>query len=156
LDGVNVVRAVKYLREAPWRVSVSVPATIVTASVARDLAFWGAAILVAAYIAAILAFVFSRALARPLSEAAAAAAALMGKESVSLHTAGITEMDRVIEALQQAKERENVLIGELRHRIRNILAVAKALVDRTFSNDRPIAESLALVEARLQALAQAH
>jgi two-component sensor histidine kinase len=49
-----------------------------------------------------------------------------------------------------------MLIGELKHRVRNILAVAQALVRRTLSENRPLAESRAQVAARLQALAQAH
>jgi two-component sensor histidine kinase len=157
LDGVEVLRAVKYLDEAPWRVSVSVPTTVITASIVRALTFWVAAILVAASIAALLAFVFSRALARPLSRAAAAAAALTSGETVPLESAGIREVDQVTEALRQAGEREKVLIGELRHRVRNILSVAQALVGRTLSEAQPMSGSLrAEVAGRLQALAEAH
>jgi len=156
LEGLNVMRAVKYLNEAPWRVSVSVPITVITASILRDLWFWIGAILVAAFIAGSLAFLFSRTLARPLSEAAAAVAAWRSGESLALQAANITEVDELTEALREAAEREKVLIGELRRRVRNILSVAKALMSRTFSEDRPVAESLALVEARLQTLARAH
>src|SRR5262245_24855527 len=140
LDGIEVIRAVKYLGKAPWRVSVSVPATVITTSVVRDLAFWVGAILVASLIASVLAFVFSKALARPLSKAAEAAAALTSGQRVPLEPAGITEVDQVTEALRQAGERENILIGELRHRVRNILSVAQALVGRSLSEDRPAEE----------------
>jgi len=58
--------------------------------------------------------------------------------------------------LRQAADREKVLIGELRHRVRNILSVVQALVSRTLA-EASIAEShQAQVAGRLQALADAH
>ena len=61
-----------------------------------------------------------------------------------------------VTAHRDAERAQRILVNELSHRVKNTLAVVQAMATQSFSTGRPVAESLAAFESRLQALAGAH
>ena len=57
---------------------------------------------------------------------------------------------------QRAEERLTVLVRELSHRVKNLLAVLQSLVSRTLTASRSIDEARVILTGRLQALGRAH
>ncbi|MBZ8133134.1 HWE histidine kinase domain-containing protein [Afifella sp. IM 167] len=57
---------------------------------------------------------------------------------------------------QQANERQELLIAELNHRVRNILSLIRGLVRQTRVSSRTIESYVGQLDSRLQALAMAH
>ncbi|HEY6917187.1 MAG TPA: HWE histidine kinase domain-containing protein, partial [Allosphingosinicella sp.] len=57
---------------------------------------------------------------------------------------------------QQASERQELLIAELNHRVRNILGVIRGLIRQSQSSSKSIGEFAKLVDGRIHALARAH
>ena len=56
----------------------------------------------------------------------------------------------------RASERQELLIAELNHRVRNILALIRGLVRQSRGSEAGSAEYIALLEGRIEALARAH
>ena len=61
-----------------------------------------------------------------------------------------------ITELKQAEERQQLLMQELAHRVKNTLAVVQALASQTFRGGASLAEERQAFTARLLALAQTH
>ena len=59
-------------------------------------------------------------------------------------------------ARQQASERQELLIAELNHRVRNILSLINGLVRQSKTADMPLGDYIAQLEGRVQSLARAH
>ncbi|MFC3713180.1 HWE histidine kinase domain-containing protein [Sphingoaurantiacus capsulatus] len=57
---------------------------------------------------------------------------------------------------RQAQERQEVLIAELNHRVRNILGVIRGLIRQSKPHDDSIENFVKLVDGRIHALARAH
>jgi light-regulated signal transduction histidine kinase (bacteriophytochrome)/CheY-like chemotaxis protein len=57
---------------------------------------------------------------------------------------------------QQASARQELLIAELNHRVRNILGVIRGLIRQSQPSDEPVKEFVKLVDGRIHALARAH
>lgn len=57
---------------------------------------------------------------------------------------------------QQANERQELLIAELNHRVRNILGVIRGLIRQSKPHDNSIESFVKLVDGRIHALARAH
>ena len=57
---------------------------------------------------------------------------------------------------QAAQERQEILIAELNHRVRNILGLIRGLVTQSRGNAATVDEFAAMVGGRIQALARAH
>src|SRR6201999_2260824 len=57
---------------------------------------------------------------------------------------------------RQANARQEMLIAELNHRVRNILGVIRGLIRQSQSDDEAIRQFVALVDGRIHALARAH
>jgi PAS domain S-box-containing protein len=55
-----------------------------------------------------------------------------------------------------AEERQQLLINELNHRVKNTLATVQAIAFQTLKGDLPLAEARSRFEARLMALSRAH
>ncbi len=67
----------------------------------------------------------------------------------------ISERHQVEEQLRAGERRQRLLLGELTHRVRNILAVIQAIARNTFQKDDSTGEALVRFEGRLSALASA-
>ena len=68
----------------------------------------------------------------------------------------VSDRHQVEAALRQGEARQRLLLGELTHRVRNILTVIQAIARHTLRGDRSNKELLDRFEGRLAALASAH
>ncbi|ANI78248.1 HWE histidine kinase domain-containing protein [Sphingobium sp. EP60837] len=64
--------------------------------------------------------------------------------------------DSAHEERQKAHEKQELLIAELNHRVRNILSLIRGLLSQTRNSARSVDEFIATLESRVQALARAH
>ena len=76
-----------------------------------------------------------------------------GRLGAVCHFYDLSERVRHEEELRQAHRRQAVLMRELAHRGKNLIAVVQAIASRSFVADRPAKESSAIFSGRLQALA---
>jgi two-component sensor histidine kinase len=90
-------------------------------------------------------------------------AASPGGSCQSIKPSGITEIDTVSDALrrsfaakEQSERHQQLLIGELNHRVKNTLSVVQSLAHQTFRGRHSPKDAISAFEARLQALAAAH
>ncbi len=75
---------------------------------------------------------------------------------VSLLEVVLRMSDAANKDMQAAQERQELLIAELNHRVRNILGLIRSLISRTGSQAQSIAEFTEIVGGRIHALAAAH
>jgi two-component system CheB/CheR fusion protein len=68
----------------------------------------------------------------------------------------ISERHQVEQALREGEARQRLLLGELTHRVRNILTVIQAIARHTLRADQTSKELIDRFEGRLAALASAH
>ncbi|HWV13492.1 MAG TPA: HWE histidine kinase domain-containing protein [Sphingobium sp.] len=64
--------------------------------------------------------------------------------------------DSANEERQKAHEKQELLIAELNHRVRNILSLIRGLLSQTRDNARSVDEFIDTLESRVHALARAH
>lgn len=64
--------------------------------------------------------------------------------------------DSANEERQKAHEKQELLIAELNHRVRNILSLIRGLISQTRDSARSIDDFIGTLESRVQALARAH
>jgi len=92
-----------------------------------------------------------------------AAAALGREQAIPALKSSLTEANAVVAAQQRASEeltrraaQQRLLLHELSHRVKNILAVVQSLVARTVSDGRSLSEARDILIERLLALGRAH
>lgn len=76
-----------------------------------------------------------------------------GRFGAVCHFYDLSERVRYETELSAAHQRQAVLMRELAHRGKNLIAVIQAIASRTFAGERPAKESAAIFAGRLQALA---
>jgi PAS domain S-box-containing protein len=103
IDGGEALIAVGRGHWSNWTIDLSFPAALVDRQLRDSLLFWGATILLMAALAVGLAFLFGRALTRPLAAATAAAGALGRGQAFTIASSRIREVNAVGEALQRAR-----------------------------------------------------
>ena len=144
-----------------WRIDVLVPVSLATEPLRASFLTWSEVSIVGLLLAVGLALAFARRLELPLSLAAQAAGKLGRGAAVSPMGSSVLEANIVMDAVQRASEqlaerdrRQNLLMHELTHRVKNILAVVQAVVSRGLAEASPdVREGII---ARIQALSQAH
>ena len=162
LEGEAVLRAIARSGVSGWLVTVNVPLAVAEASLERSAALWGLTAAAALLLTVALAFVFANMISKPMMQAAAAARALGREEPIVALNSSISEANAIVLAIQNAsaelRERlsqQRLLSRELNHRVKNVLAMVQAMVRRTLSDQRPVAQARELIGQRLQALARA-
>lgn len=103
IEGGEALIAVGRSHWSNWTIDVSFPAALVDRQLRDSLLFWGATILLMAGLAVGLAFLFGRALTRPLAAATAAAGALGRGRPFTIAASSIREVNAVGEALERAR-----------------------------------------------------
>jgi PAS domain S-box-containing protein len=68
----------------------------------------------------------------------------------------ITERKRTEAALHESRDRQQLLIHELNHRVKNSLAIVQAIAQQSFRGENATPEARASFEGRLTALSAAH
>lgn len=69
---------------------------------------------------------------------------------------GASKIARDITARKEAERVQDVLIGELNHRVKNVLATVAAIARQTFTGRQDIETARTVFDARLQSLGRAH
>ncbi len=64
--------------------------------------------------------------------------------------------EATVDERRRAIERQNLLIGELNHRVRNILALIRSIMRQSRGSEQSLAEYMHQIEGRIEALARAH
>ena len=103
INGEEALIAVGRGHWSNWTVDVSFPAALVDRQLRDSLLFWGATLLLVGGLVVGLAFLFGRALTRPLAAATAAAGALGRGETFAIRASGVREVNAVGEALVRAR-----------------------------------------------------
>jgi two-component sensor histidine kinase len=159
--GADVLRATVRSDVAGWLVSATVPVAFLEEPRRRSQ-FFGAAMLgTALAIGLALAYIFAGFMARPITDATHAAAAVgAGKLVDPLHSP-LVEANTLTAVLSDAstelKRREEhaaFLMGELAHRSKNQLAVVRGMASQTARQSKSIDQFSADFNQRLQGLAE--
>ena len=163
LDGEDVLRAVVRSNQSGWLISASIPVALAEAPLRTSLRLWAASCALALAAAIALAWLFARTMDKPMKHASRAAAALGRNETIMPLRSSLAEANALTAALEGASaelarqsQQQRLLLHELSHRVKNILAVVQALVTRTLSGERSISEVRELLVQRLHALARVH
>jgi two-component sensor histidine kinase len=153
-----------------WTVLVRQDAGIAFAAVAelrRQILLWG---LVVATAAAGIGWFAAGLLARPLRRLAVAAAALGRGEPVAVPASAVREAQAIShaftaaartlrqqeEARRAADARQELLIHELNHRVKNTLATVQSMARQTARSAASLDDFTSSFEARLMAMSQTH
>lgn len=64
--------------------------------------------------------------------------------------------EATVDERRRAMERQNLLIGELNHRVRNILALIRSIMRQSRGGEQNLSSYLHQIEGRIEALARAH
>ncbi|RLQ86968.1 HWE histidine kinase domain-containing protein [Notoacmeibacter ruber] len=64
--------------------------------------------------------------------------------------------DEVARERKQAQERQELLIAELNHRVRNILSLVKGIVSQSRGTNLSVSDYINILDTRIQSLARAH
>ena len=163
LDGYPAWRAITDSRLSGWHISVSVPLAVARAPLTRSLWLWGVLAALSLVLTLILAAVFARLMERPMRGAAAAAQALGRGETIEVENSRLDEAQTIVSAIREASlelkrktDQQSLLLRELSHRVKNILAVIQSVVTRTLAGTRPMPEARKVLVDRILALARAH
>ncbi|WP_229266551.1 sensor histidine kinase [Leptospira sp. severe_002] len=118
----------------------------------------------------LLALWAARQIAGPIQQIEQGTHALVRRESVAFRTTGLPEVDRALDAFtetaktleQHERERDereahvHVIMRELSHRSKNLLAIVLAIARQTARNTQDFQEFEGRFSSRIQALADAH
>jgi two-component sensor histidine kinase/CheY-like chemotaxis protein len=173
LEGVGVFSNWSRSPTSGWSVAVAVPRRIFTVLLFEDLALFGTLALAMLAVSVGIAWLVGDRIALPMRGVAQAAKSLAAgapaipRSSAILEVAEIQEAlsrtsvqldenrkarEMVVSDLRAADERQRVLIAELDHRAKNMLATVQSIARRTL----PQGDPRVLLEGRLLALSRAH
>jgi two-component sensor histidine kinase len=162
VDGEPVLQAVVRLNNG-WLAVAEIPITIAEGPLRRSLWLWALLSFSALVLAGSLAWALARTMSRPITVATDAAAALGRGEAVRANSSSLLEANTLVSALQSAScelseraDHQRLLLNELSHRVKNVLAVVQAIIARTLSDERSIHEGRRILGERVLALARAH
>jgi two-component sensor histidine kinase/CheY-like chemotaxis protein len=159
LENIKVLTTWSRSAVTGWSVAVAVPTSEVFAPVRGQLlALLGAGLLALA-VSAALAYAFAVPIARSLAALASRADAIGTSQSASVPPSAIKELAQVAQAMERAdtkigeqEQRLRLLIAELDHRVKNMLASVQAIATRTFGS----MPQAAVFSGRLSALGNVH
>jgi two-component sensor histidine kinase len=161
LEGVPMLTAYDRSTVSGWSVVVGVPMEQVGA--AERQALWSGSLVALGVLllSGLLAAWLARRLSRGVSALGGAVQSALDGRPVD--RTGIAEFDEAARALEQtskarsqSERRQQILVGELNHRVKNTLAIVQSLARQTFRDDLPAADAIKAYEGRLSALAGAH
>jgi two-component sensor histidine kinase len=146
-----------------WVAVANLPVAVAEAPLRRSLWLWGILTALAFVLSAVLAWFFSRSMARPMAAAAEAASALAREQPIAPLRSYLSEANAIVAAQRQAQaelseraEHQRLLLNELSHRVKNVLAVVQSLIRRTLDDHRSMEEARNILTERLLALSRAH
>lgn len=159
LEGTMVISTWSRSESTGWAFALAVPRASFLAPLYRDLALLLASGLGALIVAGLLAHLLGSSIARRLVVLERRAEALATATTPPAVPPGIREIDGVDRQLRAAadtiedqRQQQHMLMSELDHRVKNILATVQALASRTLGRS----ESAQAIVGRIGALADAH
>jgi two-component sensor histidine kinase len=162
LQGLPVVAALAPVPSASWQVRVSAPFDVAQAPLNRSTIFLTSAAFIAGLLTLLLGTFFASRISQPLREVATAAQTLGRKQPLVLPPSSYKEVNMVTAALKTAadelaklRDREALIVRESIHRVKNVLAVVRSLVQQSIREGRPIEEGRNTLLHRLEAIARA-
>jgi two-component sensor histidine kinase len=160
LEGVPVFTVFQRSELSGWRVAGGIPLADLEAPLYRSLAILAVITGIGLAGSIILAFLYGRALARPLRELSGLAEERGNEKTVPT---GIAELDGVTGTLMRSivvlKDRDRArarTVNELNHRMKNMLAIIQAIAAETRRRASSLEEFGKAFEGRLTALAKSH
>ncbi len=156
LDGEKVLLAVATSKISGWGISVGLPIAVAEAGLRSSIWLWGLASAATLAIAMLLGLLIGRLLMGSLSTLSHAARVPIGKQWQELPTSSVQEINEVAHILYETRTRQRLLLLEVSHRAKNMLAVVQALVTHTLRGDASDRDRQQLIIERLHALARAH
>jgi two-component sensor histidine kinase len=146
-----------------WIVGLSVPDTLLYAPARRTAYLLGILSTAILALSLVLAWLAASRIAQPTGIFSTAAAAMTKGHVPSIEKTGVTEFDGVVTQFEAAAAeirdqtaKQQMLLHELSHRVKNQLAVIQSLVMRTLQDHRTIGEARTVLLDRLQALGRVH
>jgi two-component sensor histidine kinase len=162
LEGLPVVAALASVPSAGWQVHVSSPFDVAQAPLNRSTILLISAAIIAALLTLLLGTFFASRISQPLRGVATAAQSLGRPQPLVLPPSSYKEVNMVTAALKTAaeeltklREREGLIVRESIHRVKNVLAVVRSLVQQSFREGRPVEEARTTLLHRLEAIARA-
>jgi two-component sensor histidine kinase len=163
LEGERVLRAIVRSKYSDWLVSASVRLDVIEGAERRGLWLWSGVGVLALLVTLGLAWLFGRAMEEGMRNASKAADALGRSEDVHVVHSSLTEANKVMSSLAAAGTRladdarqQRLMLGELSHRVKNVLAVVQAVIQRILSEERGSPEARETLMQRVLALGRAH
>lgn len=161
-EGHSVLRSTARSELSGWQVAVNVPEEAAGAMLRSNMSLLGLWSILAILLTAGLAAWFARAIAQPLRKASNAAADLAQARPVTPFRSRLDEANELVAALHgasvelsKAKSYQQMLLGELNHRVKNLLSVIIAMTARTLAGEATKGARDLLVQ-RFHSLARAH
>jgi two-component sensor histidine kinase len=163
LVGQPVVASLARVPSANWQVRVSAPFDVAQAPLTRSTVLLTSAAVVAGLLTLVLGTYFASRISQPLRAIATSAQTLGKKKDLALPLASYKEANMVNAAIESAaaelvklRDREQLVVRESSHRVKNILAVVQSLVQQTLPPDGgPGEKARVMLVRRLEALARA-
>jgi two-component sensor histidine kinase len=162
LERERVLTAYSTGRHA-WIAGISVPESLLYASAWRSMrlvSIIGSTLLA---LSLGLAWFASSRIAKPADLFEAAADEMSRGKAPAIEKTGVKEFDGVVKRfeaaaaeIRQRAEHQQLLLNELRHRVKNILAVVQSLAVRTLSDPRSISDARNILVQRIHALGRVH
>ncbi|QIK77677.1 hypothetical protein G7077_00840 [Sphingomonas piscis] len=160
LDGVDMLSAFRRSPMSGWAVIVGTPLSEIDMATNKAIRSGSLLALAVLALAAFLATAIGARLVSSINKLLIVSE--QGDNGKPLHT-GFREVDRVASALnasdaarRESQRHQQMLVGELNHRVKNTLAIVQSLAHQTFRKNASPDAAISAFEARLQALAAAH
>jgi two-component sensor histidine kinase len=169
-EGVPVLAASERSRLSAWRVTASVPLTVLDAPLTRSLLAVAVLGGLGLALSLALAFLYGRGLAKGLLDLSLAATALGNGEQSPATSTSVQEVNQISRAMAQASaalhekalaqeaaaRRQELLIHELNHRVKNTLATVQSLAWQVVRPGVPPQAAQERFQERLLALSRTH
>jgi two-component sensor histidine kinase len=163
LEGVPTVVAYSRSTYSGWTFVVALPRAQLRAGITKTFAIGGLIALGLLLLAIVTALAAARRISSAVSRLSQSNAVLGTGDATGYQPTGMAEFDAVGFALSRAAqerhlsaERQNLLINELNHRVKNTLAVVQSIAHQTLRRADAPPALIDTLEARLAALSAAH
>jgi two-component sensor histidine kinase len=169
-EGMPVLAASERSRLSAWRVTAFVPLTVLDAPLTRSLLAVAGLGGLGLALSLVLALIYGRGLAKGLLDLSLSAKALGRGEHLSATTTSVQEVNQISRAMTQASadlhekalaqeaaaRRQELLIHELNHRVKNTLATVQSLAWQVVRPGVPPQTAQERFQERLLALSRTH
>jgi two-component sensor histidine kinase len=169
-EGVPVLAASEHSRLSAWRVTASVPLTVLDAPLTQCLLAVAALGSLGLALSLVLALLYGRGLAKGLLDLSLSAKMLGRGEPIPSTSTSVQEVNRISRAMAQASadlhekalaqetaaRRQELLIHELNHRVKNTLATVQSLAWQVVRPGVPPRTAQERFQERLLALSRTH